>query len=200
LFRYNITMEIEYEAKFTNINKDNFRQKLKSVGAVLTKPETIYKRTVFFPPKDHNIFGSWVRVRDEGDKITMSYKVTTNGNIETQKEIMLIVDDYDNACQFLLNLGCKEKAYQETKREIWDLNGVEITIDEWPHIEPYTEIEGKNEEVVKQTAKILGFDYSQAIFGAVDQIISKKYKISESVINDKIKRIVFGEENPFLKW
>ena len=193
-------MEIEYEAKFTNINKDNFRQKLKSVGAVLTKPETIYKRTVFFPPKDHNIFGSWVRVRDEGDKITMSYKVTTNGNIETQKEIMLIVDDYDNACQFLLNLGCKEKAYQETKREIWDLNGVEITIDEWPHIEPYTEIEGKNEEVVKQTAKILGFDYSQAIFGAVDQIISKKYKISESVINDKIKRIVFGEENPFLKW
>lgn len=191
-------MEIEYEAKFTNINKDEFRQKLNSVGVRLIKPETLYKRTVFFPPKNHNIIGSWVRVRDEGDKVTMSYKVTTNGDIKKQQEIMLVVDNYQNACQFLINLGCDQKAYQETKREIWNLNGVEITIDEWPYIEPYVEIEAKNEEEVKQTAKILGFDYSQAIFGAVDQIISKKYGVSEEVINDKIKRIVFGEANPFI--
>lgn len=196
--RYNITMEIEYEAKFININKDEFRQKLKSVGAKLIKPEMLYKRTVFFPPKGYNIVGSWVRVRDEGDKITMSYKVTTNGDIKKQQETMLIVDDYQNACQFLLNLGCRQKAYQETKREIWNLNGVEITIDEWPYIEPYTEIEGKNEEEVKKVANVLGFDYKQAIFGAADQIISKKYGISENVINDEIKRIVFNERNPFL--
>jgi len=193
-------MDIEYEAKFTKINKDDFRKKLKSVGAKLVKPETLYKRVVFFPPKGHEIFGSWIRVRDEGDKVTMSYKVTTNGNIKTQKEIMLIVDNYDNACKFLLNLGCIEKAYQETKREIWDINGVEITIDEWPYLEPYTEIEGKNEESVRKVAEILGFDYHQAVFGAVDQIINKKYGIPENIINDKIKRIVFNEKNPFLKW
>jgi len=191
-------MEIEYEAKFLNINKDEFRQKLKFVGAKLIKPETLYKRTVFFPPKGYDVTGSWVRVRDEGDKITMSYKITTNGDIKKQQEIMLIVDNYQNACQFLLNLGCLEKAYQETKREIWEFNGVEITIDEWPYLETYTEIEGKNEKEVKQTAKILGFDYNQAIFGAADQIISKKYGIPEKVINDKIKRIVFGEKNPFI--
>lgn len=193
-------MEIEYEAKFTQINKNDFRKKLQSVGAGLIKPETLYKRVVFFPPKGYEIFGGWVRVRDEGDKVTMSYKVTTNGNIETQKEIMLTVDNYENARQFLLNLGCVEKAYQETKREIWEFDGVEITIDEWPYLEPYIEIEGKNKEVVKQTAEILGFDYSQAIFGAVDQIINKKYGTPENIINDKIKRIVFNEENPFLKW
>ena len=191
-------MEIEYEAKFININKYEFRQKLNSVGAKLIKPETLYKRTVFFPPKGYDIIGSWVRVRDEGDKVTMSYKITTNGDIKNQQEIMLIVDNYQNACQFLLNLGCIEKAYQETKREIWDLNGVEVTIDEWPFVEPYTEIEGKNEEEVRQVAQILGFDYTLAIFGAVDQIISKKYGIPEQVINDKIKRIVFNEKNPFI--
>jgi adenylate cyclase class 2 len=195
-----MTMDIEYEAKFTQINKDDFRKKLKSVGAKLIKPECLYKRAVFFLPKGHEILGSWVRVRDEGDKITMSLKTTTNGNIELQKEILLIVDNYDLARQFLEKIGCVEKAYQETKREIWQLNGVEITIDQWPYLESYVEIEGKNEEVVKQTAEILGFDYSQAIFGAVDQLISKKYGIPENVINDKIKRIVFNEENPFLKW
>jgi len=151
-------------------------------------------------PKGHEIEGGWLRVRDEGDKITMSLKVVTNGKVEEQKEIMLTVDNYDNARQLLSGIGCVEKAYQETKRETWVLDGVEITIDEWPYLEPYIEIEGSSEDEIKKVAAVLGFDYSQAIFGAADQVISLKYGLPENAINNEIPRIVFDEPNPYLKW
>ena len=193
-------MEIEWEAKFLNVNKAKLRKKLKSSGAKLVKPEQLYKRVVFFLPKGHEIEGGWVRVRDEGDKVTMSLKVVTNGKIDAQQEIMVVVDDYERTRQFLSELGCVEKAYQETKREIWKLDGAEITIDEWPYLEPYAEIEGNSEEAIKKVSKLLGFDYSEAVFGAADQVISKKYGLPEEAINNEVSRIVFNEQNPYLEW
>lgn len=193
-------MDNEWEAKFTNINKVSLRKKLKSLGAKLVKPEQLYKRAVFFLPKGHEIEGGWLRVRDEGDKITMSLKAVTNGKVDMQKEVMVVVDNYDNARKLLSEIGCIEKAYQETKRETWQLNEVEITIDEWPYLEPYVEIEGKSEAEIKNVSGILGFDYNQALFGSADQVISKKYGIPEDAINNEISRIVFDEENPYLAW
>lgn len=193
-------MDIEYEAKFLDIDKVKLRKKLKAAGARLVKPERLYRRAVFFLPKGHEVEGGWVRVRDEGDRVTMSFKVTVNGKIDTQKEITVTVDNYDKARQLLSGIGCVEKAYQETKREIWRMGEVEITIDEWPYLEPYVEIEGVSEELVRKISEELGFNYGEAIFGAADQVLSKKYGLPEEVINDKIKRIVFNEPNPYLAW
>ena len=193
-------MDIEYKAKFADVNKDGIREKLKSLGAKLVKPEFLQKRAAFFLPGRRDISTSWLRVRDEGDRITMSLKITVNGKIDTQKELMIKVDNYDNAKKLLAEIGCEEKAYQESKREVWELGEAEVVIDEWPYLEPYIEIEGKSEEEVRAAAEKLGFDYSQAIFGAVDQLISKKWGLPEDAINNEIPRIVFHEENPYLKW
>ena len=193
-------MDIEYEAKFINIEKNGIREKLRSLGAQLIKSEFLQKRTVFFLPGKRDSTTSWLRVRDEGDRITVSLKIVVNGSIETQKEIMLVVDNYENARKLLAEIGCIEKAYQETKREIWKLNNMEIVIDEWPYLEPYVEIEGNSEQAVREAADKLGFDYKRAIFGAVGQLISKKWGLPESAINNEIPRIIFDGENPYLKW
>src|SRR4030042_1295776 len=66
-------MNIEYEATFYPINKNQMRLKLKKTGAKLIKKEFLMKRTVFNPPIP--IKEGWLRVRNEGDKITMSLKV-----------------------------------------------------------------------------------------------------------------------------
>jgi len=193
-------MEIEYEATFINIDKEEYRKKLKEIGAKLIKPEFLQKRVVFNLPKGHEIKGGWLRVRDEGDKMTMSLKVVDGDKIENQKELCLKVDDFDKATDFLIKIGCNKKAYQESKREWWMLDNVEITIDEWPYLEPYIEIEGKSEEVVKSTAEKLGLDYSKAMFCSADTIYSKKYNLPENVFNNEIPEIVFGKDNPFLKY
>lgn len=193
-------MNIEYEATFWPITKDEVRVKLKAAGASLVKPEFMQKRKVFHLPSGHEINGAWLRVRDEADKITMSLKIVDGENIENQKEVCLTIDDFENGVNFLKSIGAREKAYQETLREIWQLDGVEISLDEWPFLEPLVEVEGKSETKVKAVSDKLGFNWNEALFCSTDTIYSKKYNLPEIVFTDLTPLIVFGIENPFLKF
>ena len=192
-------MTIEYEATFPNIDKSEFRDRLIKVEAKLLRPEFLQKRKVFHLPSGHEIPGGWIRLRDEVDKITMGLKVIDGTNITNQKEIFFNVNDFEKAAEFLISIGCVEKGFQESKRELWALRGAEITIDEWPFLEPFCEIEGSSEKTVKETASILGFDYSRAKFCSIDVLYSEKYGFSTDVINSHTPRLLFDMENPFIK-
>ncbi len=192
-------MKTEYEATFLDINKDEIRERLKDVGAQLVKPEFLQKRVVFNLPLNKNRTGRWIRVRDEKDKTTMSFKSVDGDKIENQKEIILTIDSFREGVEFLETIGCQRKSYQETKREIWMMEDVEVCIDEWPFLEPFVEVEGDSEEKVKKISEKLGFEYSKAWFCATGLIYSKKYDVPLEIINNSISKIVFDMENPFLK-
>jgi adenylate cyclase class 2 len=177
-------MYTEYEATFININKDKIRKKLIEAGASLARKEFLQKRINFNLPKSNQINNGWLRVRDEGDKITMSLKIVNGGKIYNQKESQLVVDNFEEACKFLISIGCGEKAYQETKRELWSLDDVEISIDEWPFLEPFVEVEGNSEKEVRTVSKKIGFDYTQAKFCAVDTLYNEKYNVSRDQVNN----------------
>mgnify|MGYP001611946473 FL=1 len=190
-------MQIEYEATFTNIDKNEVRERFRQAGAELIRPEYLQKRIPFYLPKEKLSKDSWLRVRDEGDKITLSLKVIDGERIENQKEICLEINNFDDAVELLKAIGCEPKSYQETKRELWKLDGVDITIDEWPFLEPFVEIEGDSEEVVKEVSKKLGFNYADALFCAISKLYQMKYNITPDRING-LERLVFDMENPFV--
>ena len=192
-------MEIEYEAVFTNIEPESFRAVLNSAGAELARAEYMQTRSSFNLPESVLTQKGWARVRDEGDKITMSVKSIEGEGIESQKESCVTVDSYDQAESLLTQLGCDKKAYQETKRELWMLDGVEVTIDTWPFLEPFVEVEGSSEAVVKAVAEKLGFEWATAKFCAVDTLYSEKYDISTDQINNHTPEILFDMANPFVK-
>lgn len=192
-------MKTELEATFPNINKEDIRKKLKNSGAKLLRPEFMQKRYAFRLPKGYQIAGSWARVRDEGNKITMSVKIVDGDKIENQKEVCLEVDDFNEAVSFLTLLGCEKKAYQETKRELWKLGDVEITIDEWPFLEPFLEVEGDSEKAVIDVINKIGLNYEDALFCAVDKLYNLKYNVSQDIINNHTPEIVFNGKNPFSK-
>jgi adenylate cyclase class 2 len=146
---------------------------------------------VFDPPLP--IKGGWLRVRQEADGVTMSLKIVDGDKIENQKEIELEIDNYKQGVEFLLAIGARHKSYQETKRELWNFMNTQVTIDTWPGLQPFVEIEGDNEEVVTQAALALGFDYSKAYFGAVDVVYEAELGIPFKVIN-QMPIITF--ENP----
>ena len=99
------------------------------------------------------------------------------------KEVNLIVNNYDDAVKFVAGCGLEQKAVQETYRETWLLDGVEITIDTWPWIPTYTEIEGPSEEAVWSVAERLGFRKEDAMFGAVDKIYNHYYGVDMDTVN-----------------
>lgn len=191
-------MKIEYEATYQNISIEDFIKLLGDLHAKLIKPRTLYKRVTFnLPHHDPDKF-QWVRVRDEGDLITTTIKEFSGEGIEAQKEIEMVIDDFDSGVAYLRMLGCKEKAYQETYRQIWELDNVHIMIDEWPYLEPFVEIEGSNEKDVMAVSEKLGFTYTDAIFGGVTEQYAKKYNLSYDQINENTARITFEDPNPFV--
>lgn len=194
-------MQTEFEATFTNINKDEIRQKLTELGAKCVKPEVLMRRVIFYPPIEDDL--GWMRVRDEGDVITMSYKrfpgyQKQENKIEDQQEICLEIKDFDQGVEMLKFMGAKQKAYQETKRENWSFGNLEISLDTWPGLNPFIEIEGQNEKEVKEVAKKLGFNYSEALFGPVHLVYEQELGIPAEVINNQIPQITFG--NPPQKY
>ncbi|MFA5925341.1 MAG: CYTH domain-containing protein [Parcubacteria group bacterium] len=190
-------MQIEYEATFENIDKGEIKERLEKAGAKLVRPEFMQKRVTLQLPKGQDAPNKWLRVRDEGDRITMTFKHFDGDNIDNQKELLIVVDSFEKTVEFLLHIGCIEKSYQESRRELWTLDGAEITIDEWPFLDPFVEVEGKNEKEVRDISEKLGFNWENALFCAVGHQYERKYGVAEDYFNSKISKVTFDMENPF---
>jgi adenylate cyclase class 2 len=178
-------MKTEIEAKFLNIDTDKIRARLKEVGAVLKYPERLMKRKVFdYPDQRLRKIGAWIRVRDEGDnKITLSYKQLQDRSLHGTKEITLDVSDFETMCDFLQACGFDSKSYQETKREKWTLGESEITIDTWPWIPTFVEIESETEDEIRKVSNLLGFDWNKALHGSVETAYQDLFDVTEDEID-----------------
>lgn len=182
-------MQTEIEAKFLDIDPPALRAKLAALGGTLVHPEVLMKRKVFDHPTNKQ--SDWLRVRDEGDKITMSYKQVLDRTVHGTKEISIEVSNFDDACAILAAAQLVPKSYQETRRETWRLDDAEITIDTWPWISTFIEIEAPSEEKLRSTAERLGFQWGDALFGSVEPAYQKYYDVTEKEI-DGWPEIVFS--------
>ena len=178
-------METEIEAKFLDIDAAAMREKLTAMRAVCIYPERIMRRRVFdYPDRRLEQIGGWIRVRDEGEgKITLSYKRTIDRTLHGTKEICLDVSDFETMCNLFLAIGLESKSYQETKREKWEIDDVEVTIDTWPWIPTFVELESLSEEKLKTAAARMGFNWSDAMHGAVGAAYQKYFDITEEDLN-----------------
>lgn len=192
-------METEFEAKFYPVDKEEYRKKLTEIGAKLVIPERKMKRSIF-DGRNHKgqFLCDYVRVRDEGNLVSMSAKIHANedGNLSDQKEVEIEVSDFNKAIEIVELMGFKPDRYQETLRETWEFNGAEITLDTWPNLKTFTEIEAFSEAIVKETAEKLGFDWSERIITAPVEIMARVYNLTIDEVLDKVSNITF-ENNPF---
>lgn len=177
-------METEIEAKFPGVDADALRLVLKEKGAVLEHPEVLMRRKTYdYSDRRLNKIGGWIRVRDEGNKVMLSYKQLNDRTLHGTKEVDVTVDNFDKTCQLLEAIGMVEKSYQETKREKWNYKGVEVTIDTWPWVPTFVELEGPTEELVRSVASDLGFDWNNAMHGSVETIYQMHYDFTDEEID-----------------
>lgn len=160
-------MKTEIEVKFVDVDLDDMRSRLTELGAVCEQPMRLMRRVAIDSDFMRTGKDSFLRVRDEGDKVTMTYKQFDELSLHGAKEIEVTVSSFDDTVAILANAGLPSHTYQETKRETWKLGSVEIMLDEWPWLRPYIEIEADSEDAVRAAASDLGFDWDDAVFGDV---------------------------------
>lgn len=189
-------MQTEIEAKFLNVSHDDVRAKLRAIKAECHQPMRLMRRVTIENASliDKNAF---VRVRDEGHRVTMTYKQFDKLSVDGAKEVEITVNDFDTAVQLLKSAGLPPQSFQESKRETWMLGDVEVVLDEWPWLKPYIEIEASSELLVREAAKQLGFEWSDAVFGDVMAAYRVQYphlKLSDTV--GRLESVRFGDPVP----
>jgi adenylate cyclase, class 2 len=176
-------METEIEVKFTNIDVEQIRGALKAANAVCVTPMRLMKRALIEEPH-HAREHSFIRVRDEGNKVTLTFKRRADQSavtIDSVKELEVDVSDFDKTVEIFNQAGWKYKTFQESRRETWELDGAEVVIDEWPWLKPYIEIEGESEAAIKAVAKKLGLDWDKVIIGHIDVLYRLQYEFKDGV-------------------
>lgn len=176
-------MQKEIEATYLDIDHEALRVKLRNLGAVCEEPlHDMFRATYDYTDLRLDKKAAWIRVRQEGSKITMGYKQRQAETIDGMQEVEFTISDFDAACDFLDVIGLKQKARQETRREVWRLDDCEIMLDEWPWIPPYVEVEAASEVIVQAVSKQLGLDYSTALFDSADAAYMRYYDVTRTEI------------------
>lgn len=173
-------MNIEYEARILEIDKDKLIKRLNKLNAKFVG-EFNQKRYVYniIPKAD----GKWLRLRTNGKKTTLTYKSVEKNSIDGTKELEIEVDNFENTNSLLELAGIKNKGYQENNRVQYVLDDVEIDIDTWPMIPTYVEIEGKSEESVLNIIKKLGINDKKITTLDVQSLYKEIYNIDITKID-----------------
>jgi adenylate cyclase, class 2 len=182
-------MQTEFEVKFLGVDPVKLEEKIIENWGIKTSPMTAMRRVIFFDPNQK--LWSFFRVRDEGNRVTMTYKKITSNSIDGVKEINLTIDDFDNGVAMLLQTWLEQKAYQESRRAVFDFNECEVVIDERPWLRPLCEIEWPSIEVVTNTAQLLWFDMNDSYAGTIDVVYELELGISPEDINNNTPVISF---------
>jgi adenylate cyclase class 2 len=178
-------MAQEIEAKILKIDLEKLKKKFADIGAI--KEAEVFFRSTSFDftglPLDKDM--SWVRLRDDGKKITLAYKkrlgVTgiQGQNDSGMEEVEVEVSSYEDTVLLLQKIGMVIKFSQEKKRITWKKDGVTFDIDTWPRLDTYLEIEAESWEKIDDMIVKLGFDLKDKIICSATQI----YEMNG--INDK---------------
>ncbi len=150
-------MHIENEIKVLDIDILAAKKLLDEKGFVHQK-DLSFKRYVYdVIPNDPS---AWIRLRTDGIQTTLSYKQSVRDTIDGMKEIEVVVDNFKDAHDLLVAAGHAPRSYQENNRSVFLGLGCEVTIDSWPLIPAYMEIEATDklavENCLEQLAAVVG--------------------------------------------
>lgn len=182
---------VEEEVRILEINKKSFIKKLLELGFETDGIERKQLRYVY--DIDINSPNKWMRLRTNGEKTTLTIKVIVDKNsISGTTEYEIEVSDFNQTNEMLNILGFHHRNYQENMRQVFKKGNVEVSIDTWPLIPTYAEVEAKTELEVLETLKELGVDFGKVTTLDVNSIYNQIYGIDLL----SIKELKFNTDNP----
>ncbi len=163
-------MKSEIEARILEIEKEELIKKLEKIGARFIGNYNQKRYVYDFNPVISN---KWIRLRNNGEKSSLTIKEIVNDGINGTKELEIEVSDFDITNLILNELGYNFRSYQENKRTRYVYNNIEIDIDTWPNIPTYVEFEGPDENELLDFIESLGYKKEDIITDGVKKIYKK---------------------------
>jgi predicted adenylyl cyclase CyaB len=199
-------MPKEYEYNFIDYDKQKI---IDTLGENNGKQQGKYLFRVQIFNHPLNIKNTYIRIRDEGHRITLTYKYNLDKEFVEENEI--IIDNFDEGCKIFIDLGCKKKYYYEKIREIWNINNVEICFDTTPGKPEIMEIEADTKKNLLKTLELFelkipktqNLSQYKELFGIIipqntdltfknvkkilGKYCKKNKKIFDKLVNDQLK-------------
>jgi adenylate cyclase class 2 len=189
----------EFEAKFLNIDITNIKNKLKENGAKQVHGPLKFYRVIFDRCEEKGDNPGFVRVRNEGNKITMTTKIFNDKKFPEECEVS-INESFEKGCEFLRAIGIEEKSSQETMREKWSHPlAHEVTFDIVPGLPIYMEIDCTSEENLNKLVSLLELDKTNMKYGSFDKTYTEYYDIPSDTIINKTPSLTFKDVGTQIK-
>ena len=158
-------MPMEIEAKMKVDDLASIRAKLAGTGA--RRLGAFNETNTFFDSADRVLVAG-----DKGLRLRINQSIDTGkseniitykgprqeGPLKNREEVELTVDDERRAARLFECLGFIKTLSFEKRREYWELDDCEVTLDELPHLGTFVEIEGPGEGAILAVRKRLALD------------------------------------------
>jgi adenylate cyclase class 2 len=154
-------MNIEIEAKLKVDSLEPIARKLPQIGA---KAGGAVLQTDYYFDDDKGTLAKSdkaLRLRNEAqdgkEKNVFAYKgPREQGRFKRRQEIQFGTDNVEQAIALFAALGFEKSLVFQKRRQLWQLEGCDVALDELPLIGTFVEIEGPSEEKIAQVQSKLG--------------------------------------------
>ncbi len=174
-------MAQEIETKVLEVDLEEIRKKLESLGAQKTEDTTLIVDW-FNPvgvPKEKSPWFLRVRSYSSGKvEVTWKPKSEIIGLARKHKEVNVIVDNHEAMKDLFEEIGLEVYAHQEKKRVSYRLGDTSFDLDTYPKMKTYLEIEGSSEESIKNSIKMLGLESNETWNDGERTLIENKYGLN----------------------
>lgn len=173
-------MPIETEAKFYVRDLGEIEQLLQTLGARCIQPRTYEVNLRFDTPQgDLRRNGRVLRLRRDR-QVSLTYKEgkEVKDGIQTRNEIEFVLNDFEAARRFLEALGYQVQFIYEKYRTIYELDDVEIMLDELPYGN-FVEIEGEATAIRAMVARLhLSWDSATSLsYHALFELLRQRMQL-----------------------
>ncbi len=154
----------EAEVKFYIKDLQSLEARLRSLGAQLTQPRTFEQNLRFDTPDKELAKGFKVlRLRrDLQARLTFKGPSEDVDGVRVRKEIEFVLADFQAAQQLLLELGYLVSMQYDKYRAVYDLLGVQISLDELPY-GTFLEVEGPDPATIHTISTMLGLNWEARV-------------------------------------
>ncbi|MCX6796882.1 MAG: CYTH domain-containing protein [Candidatus Doudnabacteria bacterium] len=171
----------EIEVKILNIDSDGIVKALESIGARKIQDTKLmvqwFRKDGF--KEDQDPWFLRIRLNSEGKtEVTWKSRPEKVGIAKKVREINFAADDPGILANFFEAIGLVKYAYQEKFRKSWDYKDWRFDLDQYPNMPAYLEIEGRDEEHIKEAIGLLNLGNHQTSAEGERVLIQKEYNLN----------------------